>query len=94
MKSSQNMTIIVLSVMAAVLLVMLVGLYTSDQASASTTARYGEYITASGRFGGHSLVYVINVDQNRLNVYYPNQTRSPYTIDLVAFKELDKMFAQ
>ncbi len=95
MQHSQNMTILVLVIMAAVLSFILVGLYVTDRAEASTTARFAEYVAATGAFGkNNSLLYVVNVDKMRLNVYRANQTHSPYTIDIVAFNELDKIFAQ
>lgn len=72
MKDTQNITIALLAVTAAILTAMLVGGYfsTGSTAQADTPARTGQYIAVMGSWGESSdLLYLTDVVTGQMNVY-------------------------
>jgi len=81
-KDTQNTTIVLLLVTAAVLTAMIIPTFIDDDsvALANSTARQGKYILATGGFNQNiDLVYVVNIDTQKLVVYAPNLAKR--TID-------------
>jgi len=75
MQKTQNLTIILLLMTAAILTSLLAGswLYTTEPAYAGGTTRAGDYIMANGTFDGDTdFIYVLDVANAKLNLYYPN----------------------
>ena len=82
MQKTQNITIILLLMTAAILTSLLAGswLYT-EPAYAVGSARAGDYIMASGTFDGDTdFVYVLDVANAKLNLYYPNINTKQLTL--------------
>lgn len=71
MKDTQNFTIVMLLITAAVLTSLWV--FTEPTAQASATDRGGDYIMATGGTNNQvDVLYVIDTANAKLNVYYPN----------------------
>jgi len=93
MKNSQNITIVLLMVTAAMLAAMVIGTYKTQTAYAEPTARMGDYILATGAIAQASDgLYVINVPTNRLNIYVPNSRTN--VIELTETVNLERIFSR
>jgi len=82
-KDTQNTTIILLLVTASILTAMLVASYTGNEpaAYADASVRQGKYIMATGGYDQNiDLLYVVNIETQKLGVYAPNKARR--TLDL------------
>ena len=76
MKDTQNVTIAILLVMAAVLAVMLIGVYrgTTQQAYGDTSIKQGDYIMVTGGISEMAdMLYVVDVAARRMNAYALNR---------------------
>jgi len=88
MKTSQNITIVVLLATAVILSAMLIGVYTSQPASAQSTMKSGRYIVCAAAFSeGKDLMFVLDMQAKQINVYIAdmqNATIAPVgkTVDL------------
>ena len=84
MKTSQNITIAVLTVSAVILLSALLGSHfgTAQQALGEMPFSQGDYMICTGAYAaGLDVVYVLHPSARRLNVYAVNTTSN--AIDLV-----------
>jgi hypothetical protein len=76
MKNSQNITIVLLLVTAAILTTLLVAGYvnTTQPAYAATAqSKGGDYVMTAGSLNQESdFIYVIDIANNKLAVYYAN----------------------
>ena len=87
MSKSQNATIIVLLISAAILTTMLVaGFYASQQqANADASVRQGRYIMATGAYSKSiDLIYVLDVNNGTLVTLVPNNNKK--SLDIVGRK--------
>ena len=83
MKKTQNITIVMLLMTAAILSSLLVAgwLYTEQPANASGVSRAGDYIMASGMYDSDTdFVYVLDIANAKLNLYYPNINTNQLTL--------------
>ncbi len=83
MQKTQNITIVMLLMTAAILSSLLVAgwLYTEQPAYASGTARGGDYIMASGQYDTDTdFIYVLDIANAKLNLYYPNINTNQLTL--------------
>lgn len=71
MKDTQNITIGLLCVSAAILVTVLAFSYDADRASgAGVSAAAGEYIMFTGEFSGSiDMLYVVDTTKRRMNTY-------------------------
>jgi hypothetical protein len=90
MQKTQNITIVMLLMTAAILSSLLIAgwLYT-EPAYASGVSRAGDYIMASGQYDADTdFIYVLDMANAKLNVYYPdintNQLKIGVTVDVGA----------
>jgi hypothetical protein len=90
MQKTQNITIIMLLMTAAILSSLLIAgwLYT-EPAYASGVSRAGDYIMTSGQYDADTdFIYVLDMANAKLNVYYPdintNQLKIGVTVDVGA----------
>jgi len=90
MQKTQNITIVMLLMTAAILSSLLIAgwLYT-EPAYASGVSRSGDYIMTSGQYDADTdFVYVLDMANAKLNVYYPdintNQLKIGVTVDVGA----------
>ena len=90
MQKTQNITIIMLLMTAAILSSLLVAgwLYT-EPAYAGGVSRAGDYIMASGQYDADTdFIYVLDIANAKLNLYYPdintNQLKIGVTTDVGA----------
>ncbi len=91
MKNSQNITIVLLVLTAAILAAMLLVMHTPTRAYAASPDRRGNYIMLSGQWSNSmDLLYVINIASKKLNVYFYN--RNTNNIDLIDNADLAKLF--
>ena len=82
MNNTQNTTIVLLLITAAILTAMLVSAYmeTDSSAYADASVRQGKYIMATGAYNKDvDMIYIINIDTQKLCVYAPNSGKR--TID-------------
>jgi hypothetical protein len=82
MQKTQNITIIMLLMTAAILSSLLVAgwLYT-EPAYAGGTSRSGDYIMASGQYDAETdFIYVLDIANAKLNLYYPNINTNQLTL--------------
>lgn len=91
MQKTQNITIVMLLLTAAVLSSLLVAgwLYTEKSAYAGISASGGDYIISTGAFDGDKdFIYVLDIANAKLNLYAPdintNQIVLGTSIDLGA----------
>ena len=77
MRDTQNTTIVLLLVSAAVLGALLIGNYTAREAAGDTSVRGARYVMVPGAVGRDmDAVYVINVPAHQLNIYlYDTRTK-------------------
>jgi hypothetical protein len=84
MKSTQNLTIVLLLVTAAVLTGLLVGsyVYTGESAQATSAGvKGGNYIMVSGMYNQDSdFVYVLDIEKQKLGIYFLNVNTSAMTL--------------
>jgi len=83
MNDTQNNTIVLLLITASILTAMLVAPFFSDpeKAYGDASVRQGKYIMATGGYDQNiDLLYVINIQTQKLAVYAPNTARR--TLDL------------
>ncbi|MFB3893457.1 MAG: hypothetical protein ACE15C_15695 [Phycisphaerae bacterium] len=94
MTDNRNITIVVLSVSALVLLAMLVGnLMQTPPAYADGAVRNGDYIMVNGSIGaGRDMLYVIHAPTKRLVAYYPSSQSNGRNIDLIDALDLEQLF--
>lgn len=96
MKDNRNITIIVLSVTAAILLTMFA--FTgmdSNKAYADSSVKGGDYIIVNGSIvKGTDFVYVIDVVTKQLVVYAPVREGNNRRLDLIDRVDLENAFAQ
>jgi len=93
MKDTQNITILMLLVTAAILSAMLVGTYveTSQSADAEAFARHMGFIVATGRLTANAeAMYIIDLQTKRLNTYFLNSRNN--TIEFLATVDLERVF--
>ena len=94
MKNTQNVTIVLLVVTAAILTSLLVGgyLYTQPAYAGTAQSKGGDYIMAAGSYDqGTDFIYVIDIASSKLAVYYANANNNSLMIgDKV---DLGKAFA-
>jgi hypothetical protein len=90
MQKTQNITIVMLLMTAAILSSLLIAgwLYT-EPAYASGVSRAGDYIMTSGQYDADTdFIYVLDMANAKLNVYYPdintNQLKIGVTVDVGA----------
>jgi len=89
MKDTQNITIVMLMLTAAVLTTLLVAgaLYT-EPTYATSYDRGGDYIMVTGNYESQDFVYVLDVAAAKLNLYYTdintNQVKLGVSTDLNA----------
>jgi hypothetical protein len=75
MKNTQNITIVLLLVTAAILTSLLVGgyLYTQPAYAGTAQSKAGDYVMAAGGYNQDSdFVYVIDIADSKMAVYYSN----------------------
>ena len=88
MKTSPNITIVVLLAVAVILSAMLIGVYTSQPALAEATMKSGRYIVCAASFSASKdLIYILDMQTKQINVYIAdmqNVTIAPVgkTVDL------------
>ena len=83
MQKTQNITIVMLLMTAAILSSLLVAgwLYTEQPAYAGGVSRAGDYIMASGLYDSDTdFVYVLDIANAKLNLYYPNINTNTLTL--------------
>ena len=83
MQKTQNITIVMLLMTAAVLSSLLVAgyLYTEQPASASGVSRAGDYMMATGQYDNDTdFIYVLDIANGKLNLYYPNINTNQLTL--------------
>ena len=93
MKNSQNITIVLLLVTAAILSTVLALTFTgtSQQSYAETSDRYWGYIVTTGKIATTTdAMYIIDVDNKRLNAYTLHGKKR--SIDLLESIDLAKVF--
>ena len=82
MQKTQDITIVMLLMTAAILTSLLVAgyLYT-EPAYAGSVSRSGDYVMASGMFEeGTDFVYVLDIANAKLNLYYANTASNQLTL--------------
>jgi len=95
MNKTQDITIVLLLVCAAVLGTLLVGAYSStgDRAFAAGTTRAGNYLMCTGFLSETmDLLYVIDVGARRLNVYGADDNKMALDLVQDAGVDLSKAF--
>ena len=76
--NTQNTTIILLLITAGILTAMMATAYfdTGSTAYADASVRQGKYIMATGGYNKNiDLIYVVNVETQKLVVYAPNKSK-------------------
>jgi hypothetical protein len=94
MKNTQNITIAILTVTAAIMLAVLLGSFYADRAQAGAPSiKQGDYIMGTCSLSGEKdMLLIIDLAMRRLNVYRPNiNTGSMEMIDKV---DLERVFSQ
>ena len=90
MRHSQNITLVLLLAVAALLSVLLVGAYTTQDAQAESVMKSGRYAVCTAAYSeSRELLYVLDMQTKQLNVYFAdtqNRAILPVgkTVDLVA----------
>jgi hypothetical protein len=93
MKNTQNVTIVLLVVTAAILTSLLVAgyVYTQPAYAGTSQSKGGDYIMAAGAYNADSdFLYVLDIANNKLGVYYANNNNQLMMGDKV---DLGKAFA-
>ena len=93
MKNTQNMTIGLLLITAAVLTALLISSYVTPQPTyAAPSVKEGDYIMGTGQWSPSTdLVYVLDIAAQRINVYTANINTN--SVELVATTDLERAFA-
>lgn len=82
MQKTQNITIVLLLMTAAILTSLLAAswLYT-EPAYAGSSASAGDYLMANGAYDGDTdFIYVLDIANAKLNLYYPNLNTNQLTL--------------
>lgn len=82
MQKTQNVTIVLLLMTAAILTSLMVAswLYT-EPAYAGASARAGDYLIVNGMYDTETdFVYVLDIANAKLNLYYPNINTNQLTL--------------
>ena len=84
MKNTQNITIVLLLMTAAILTTLLVAglaLHPAGPRIRRRTERGGDYIMATGMYDDQTdFIYVLDVANGKLNLYYPNINTNQLTL--------------
>ena len=83
MNNTQSVTIVLLLVTAAMLTGLLVATWVhTDTAYAGNGAiRAGDYVMVPGEYNQETeMIYIIDISNNKLNVYYPNINTNSLTL--------------
>lgn len=83
MNSTENVTILLLVVTAAVLTTLLVAgyLYNEPAYAAAGSAKSGDYIMVAGQYNQDSdFLYVLDIAAQKLNIYFPNVNTNAITL--------------
>jgi len=94
MKNTQNITIALLLVTAAVLGSLVVATYvnTSSPAYADTAVSKYNYIMCTGAWSqSQDFLYVINIGERKMNVYFLDQNRN--ALEVIGQADLRQAFA-
>ena len=78
MNNTQNTTIVLLLITAGILTAMLLSAYVGSEPAAygDSSVRQGKYIMATGGYDENiDLVYVVNIETQKLCVYAPNLSK-------------------
>ena len=93
MKDTQNITIVLLLVTAAILSAVLLSVYTTKPAYGDASVRQGDYIMVAGSLRtSKDLVYILDIAARRLNVYYADTNNN--TIELINNVDLERAFPE
>jgi hypothetical protein len=93
MKNTQNVTIVLLIVTAAILTSLLVGgyVYTQPAYGGASQSKGGDYIMAAGTYDQNSdFIYVVDIAKNMLAIYYVNINNN--TVMMGGKEDLAKAF--
>lgn len=93
MNNTQNVTIVLLLISAAILSALLAGIYvnTHRPANAEVTVKQGRWIVAVGKWSSSmDLVYVVDITTRRLNAYAANRTQR--RLQLLDSTDLEPVF--
>jgi len=93
MKNAENITIVMLLAVAAVLIAMLIGTYwgTSQSADAEVSTRRMGFIVSTGKAGASTdAMYIIDSETQKLNAYI--LTNKGNAIEFVANVDLARAF--
>lgn len=77
MKRTENMSIVVLAITAAILAGLLIGSFVSGSSAIAgeSAVKDGDYIMSIGQYNNETdFLYVIDIAAEKLNVYYINLT--------------------
>jgi hypothetical protein len=93
MRDSQNVTIVLLLAVAAVLAALVVATHAPDPALADTSISKGNYIIVAGEWSQTlDLVYVVNIATRRMNVYFHNEDMG--NVELIDSVDLERTFGR
>ncbi|HOD82224.1 MAG: hypothetical protein BWX88_00106 [Planctomycetes bacterium ADurb.Bin126] len=71
MTHSQNVTLVILLAVAALLSVLLIGAYTTQDARAENVMKSGRYVVCTAAYSeSRELLYVLDMQTKQLNVYF------------------------
>ncbi len=91
-KNTENVTITLLAITAALLTVMVLGTYNTPTAYADTSGKLGDYVATTAKTTGlASVLFVIHIPTNRLNVYAPNAETN--SLELRESVDLERLFS-
>ncbi|MGC9455622.1 MAG: hypothetical protein ACP5HU_12280 [Phycisphaerae bacterium] len=93
MKNNQNITIVLLTISAAILSVMLVATMTqtSQEAQAAASVKQGDYIMVTGEISArYDALYAVDVLERRMNVYWVNPDNN--RLEILATADLERAF--
>jgi len=93
MRSSQDVTIVLLLAVAAVLAALVVATHGPDPALADTSISKGNYIVVAGEWSRTlDLVYVVNIATRRMNVYWYHDKMD--NVELIDSVDLERTFGR
>jgi len=74
MTTQQNLLIVVLAVTALLLSAAVVGVLTTDDASAQVSVKSGRYVVCTASYSSATeLVYILDMQSKKLNVYVADE---------------------
>ncbi|MCP4376871.1 MAG: hypothetical protein GY794_11925 [bacterium] len=80
MNNTQNTTIVLLMITAGILVAMLISAGNDSAAYGDSAVRQGKYVMVTGGYDKNTdLLYVVNIETQKLAVYAPNEHKR--TID-------------